>query len=92
MPETTKHNNNDAAEHLHKLIREKMEALLSDPDPTMHDFAEAVIEQTDRAHKNGELIEYLRAVGEMIRTKNESHRMTRRRMSGILTGYAFTTA
>jgi len=67
MPETTMHNN--AAEQLHKLIHEQMEALLSDPDPTMRDFAEAVIEQTDRAHKNGELIEYLRAVGEMIRAK-----------------------
>jgi hypothetical protein len=68
MPETTKHNND--AEHLHKLIREKMEALLSDPDPTMRDFAEAVIEQTDRAHKNGELVEYLHTVGEIIRTKS----------------------
>ncbi len=67
MSETTMHNNN--AEHLHKLIHEKMEALLSDPDPTMRDFAEAVIEQTDRAHKNGELIEYLRAASEMIRAK-----------------------
>ena len=67
MPKTTKRD--EAAESLHKLIHEKFEPWLTDSDPTMRDFAEAVLEQTDRAHKNGDLIEYLRAASEMIRAK-----------------------
>ncbi len=67
MPKTTKRD--EAAERLYKLIHEKFEPWLTDSDPTMRDFAAAVIEQTDRAQKNGELIGYLRTASEIIRTK-----------------------
>ncbi len=67
MPETKL--SRDGQEKLHGFVHHHMDSCVNDANPTVRDFAEEFLSQLDKAHADGELVPYLRAVGRMLLNK-----------------------
>ncbi len=80
MPETKL--KREGQERLHKFVHEHMNPFLSDPEPSVCDFAEELLTQLDKAHAAGNIVPYLRMVGRMALDKGDVWK--RRVISSIL--------